>query len=77
MLHAKAFHGRPYDGHTLGTVIVETQALTSVEIKRVYVDKGYIGHDAPISLQVYHSGPKRGIHGQIKKELRRRAASSP
>ncbi len=40
VLHAKAFHGRPYDGHTLGTVITETQALTGVEIKRVYVDKG-------------------------------------
>ena len=37
MLHAKAFHGNPYDGHTLGTVIAETQALTGREIERVYV----------------------------------------
>ncbi len=77
MLHAKAFHGRPYDGHTLGTVITETQALTGVEIKRAYVDKGYVGHDAPKPLRVYRSGQKRGVFGQIKKELRRRAAIEP
>ena len=57
VLHAKAFHGRPYDGHTLGTVIAETQALTGVEIKRVYVDKGYIGHDAPMLVQAAGNDP--------------------
>ena len=77
MLHAKAFHGRPFDGHTLATVITETQALTSVEIKRAYVDKGYVGHGAPKPLRVYRSDQKRGVHGQIKKELRRRAAIEP
>ena len=77
MLHAKAFHGRSYDGHTLGTVIAETQALTGVEIKRAYVDKGYVGHDAPKPLRVYRSGQKRGVFGQIKRELRRRAAIEP
>ncbi len=77
VLHAKAFHGRPYDGHTLDTVIAETQALTGVEIKRAYVDKGYLGHDAPKPLRVYRSSQKRGVHGQIKKELRRKAAIEP
>ena len=74
MLHAKAFHGNPYDGHTLKAVIEETQKLTGREIERVYVDKGYRGHDAPKPLRVFRSGQKRGVHGQIKKELRRRAA---
>ncbi len=77
VLHAKALHGRPYDGHTLGAVITETQDLTGVEIKRAYVDKGYVGHNAPKPLRVYRSGQKRGVHGQIKKELRRRAAIEP
>ena len=77
MLHAKALHGRPYDGHTLGAVITETQDLTGVEIKRAYVDKGYVGHNAPKPLRVYRSGQKPGVHGQIKKELRRRAAIEP
>ena len=51
ILHAKAFAGNPYDGHTLGNVIAETQALTGREIERVYVDKGYRGHDAPETAQ--------------------------
>ena len=74
VLHAKAFHGNPYDGHTLGNVIEETQAMTGVEIQRVYVDKGYRGHDAPKPLRVFRSGQKRGVFGVIKKELRRRSA---
>ena len=75
--HAKAFHGRPYDSHTLATILSETQALTGVEIKRAYVDKGYVSHNAPKPLRVYRSGRMRGTRGQIKKELRRRAAIEP
>ena len=74
ILHAKALPGNPYDGHTLGQVIEETEALTGREIERTYVDKGYQGHDAPRPLRVFKSGQKRGVHGQIKKELRRRSA---
>jgi len=74
ILHAKALPGNPYDGHTLGQAIEETQALTGREIERAYVDKGYQGHDAPKPLRVFKSGQKRGVHGQIKKELRRRSA---
>ena len=66
--------GNPYDGHTLGQAIEETEALTGREIERAYVDKGYQGHDAPKPLRVFKSGQKRGVHGQIKKELRRRSA---
>jgi transposase, IS5 family len=74
VLHAKALPGNPYDGHTLREVIEETQALTGREIERAYVDKGYRGHDASIPWRVFKSGQKRGVHGQIKKELRRRSA---
>ena len=74
ILHAKALPGNPYDGHTLRQAIQETEALTGREIERVYVDKGYQGHDAPKPLRVFRSGQKRGVHGQIKKELRRRSA---
>ena len=55
-------------------MIEETQALTGREIERVYVDKGYRGHDAPKPLRVFRSGQKRGVHGAIKRELRRRSA---
>lgn len=74
VLHAKALPGNPYDGHTLAEVIAETEKLTGREIERAYVDKGYRGHHAPKPLRVFLSGQKRGVHGQIKKDLRRRSA---
>ena len=58
-------------------MIGETEALTGREIERAYVDKGYVGHDAPKPGRVFRSGQKRGGHGQIKKELRRRSAIEP
>ncbi len=77
ILHAKALPGNPYDGHTLREVIEETEVLTGREIERAYVDKGYRGHDAPKPYRVFKSGQKRGVHGQIKRELRRRSAIEP
>lgn len=77
VLHAAALPGNPYDGHTLRAVIEDTQRLTGREIERVYVDKGYRGHDAPNPRRVFISGQKRGVFGTIKRELRRRSAIEP
>lgn len=62
---------------TLRAVIEDTQRLTGREIERVYVDKGYRGHDAPKPRSVFISGQKRGVFGAIKRELRRRSAVEP
>ena len=43
MLHAKALHGNPFDGHTLGPVVADMEKLTGVEARRIHVDKGYLG----------------------------------
>lgn len=72
--HMKAFHGNPYDGHTLKEVIAEMEDWTGIEVERIYLDKGYQGHDYPNKFKVYKSGQKRGITPTIKKELRRRSA---
>jgi IS5 family transposase len=77
VLHAKALPGNPYDGHTLGLIIEDTQKLTGRTIERAYVDKGYRGHHAPQPQQVFISGQKRGVFGTIKRELRRRSAIEP
>jgi transposase, IS5 family len=66
--------GNPYDGHTLGVVIEDTERLTGCEIERAYVDKGYRGHRAANPRRVFISGQKRGVFGLIKRELRRRCA---
>jgi transposase, IS5 family len=77
VLHAKSLPGNPYDGHTLKTVVEDTQALTGREIERTFVDKGYRGHDAPNPRSVFISGQKRGVFGAIKRQLRRRSAIEP
>jgi len=77
VLHAKALPGAPYDGHTLKDVLAGTIALTGRDIERAYVDKGYRGHDAQNPMRVFISGQRRGVHGQIKRELRRRSAIEP
>ncbi|MGB8486055.1 MAG: IS5 family transposase [Xanthobacteraceae bacterium] len=77
VLHAKALPGNPYDGHTLGAVIDDTQKLTGCVIERVYVDKGYRGHNASNPRRVFISGQKRGVFGGIRRELRRRSAIEP
>ena len=45
VLHAKALHGNPYDGHTLGPVITDLEKLTGVAVRRIHGDKGYRGHN--------------------------------
>ena len=42
---ANAFEGNPYDGHTLNATAENAETMTGVSIERIYVDKGYRGHD--------------------------------
>jgi transposase, IS5 family len=77
VLHAKALHGNPYDGHTLGPVVAEMQELTGVEVRRIHVDKGYRGHNHPHKFRVWISGQVRRVTKAIRREMRRRAAVEP
>ena len=74
VLHAAALPGAPYDGHTLGPVIDDTERLTGRAIERAFVDKGYRGHHTTNPQRVFISGQKRGVFGTIKRQLRRRSA---
>ena len=68
VLHAKALHGNPYDGHTLGPVVAEMEKLTGVEARRIHVDKGYRGHNHPHRFRVWISGQVRRVivrHGYL------------
>jgi IS5 family transposase len=77
VLHVKSLPGNPYDGHTLASVLEQTQALTGREIERAFADKGYRGHHAPNPRRVFISGQKRGVFGIIKRQLKRRSAIEP
>jgi transposase, IS5 family len=77
VLHAKALHGNPFDGHTLAPVIKDMEALTGVETRRIHVDKGYRGHSHPHKFRVWISGQVRRVTAAIRREMRRRAAVEP
>jgi IS5 family transposase len=77
VLHARALHGNPYDGHTLGPAIADIERLTGIEVKRVHVDKGYRGHNHPHKFRVWISGQVRRTTKVIKREMKRRAAIEP
>jgi len=77
VLHAKALHGNPFDGHTLGPVIKDMEKLTGVETRRIHVDKGYRGHNHPHKFRVWISGQVRRVTAAIRREMRRRAAVEP
>ena len=77
VLHAKALHGNPFDGHTLAPVVAELEALTGVETRRIHVDKGYRGHNHAHKFRVWISGQVRRVTAPIRREMRRRAAVEP
>jgi transposase, IS5 family len=77
LLHAKALHGNPFDGHTLGTAIADVEKNTGIEVKRIHVDKGYRGHNHPHKFRVWITGQARRVTPTIKREMKRRAAIEP
>lgn len=72
-----ALHGNPYDGHTLNDTIAGVKAITGLEPERIFLDKGYRGHDYDKPMRVYRSGQKRGLTPSIKRQLKRRSAIEP
>ena len=77
VLHAKALHGNPFDGHTLGPVIADLEKLTGVETRRIHVDKGYRGHNHTEKFRVWITGQLRRVTRPIRREMKRRAAVEP
>jgi transposase, IS5 family len=77
VLHARALHGNPFDGHTLGPMVADMEKLTGVEARRIHVDKGYRGHNHPNKFRVWISGQVRRVTASIRREMKRRAAVEP
>jgi IS5 family transposase len=77
VLHARALHGNPFDGHTLGPMVADMEKLTGIEARRIHVDKGYRGHNHPHKFRVWISGQVRRVTAAIRREMKRRAAVEP
>jgi IS5 family transposase len=56
---AQAFHGNPYDGHTLDQAITQAEMLGNFKAVDVFVDRGYRGHNYKGKGQVHIAHNKR------------------
>jgi transposase, IS5 family len=71
VLHAKALHGNPYDGHTLGPVIADLEKPTGIAVRGIHGDKGYRGHNYPDRFKVWIAGQVRRVTKAVRREMRR------
>ena len=71
----KAYHGNPYDGHTLDDAVLQAESITGFKAKEVYVDRGYRGHNyrGEAEVRIAGRGRKR-LKASVRKWLKRRSA---
>lgn len=79
ILGVKAFHGNPYDGHTLKESLEQVERLSPHQAEHVYTDGGYKKHDYDAEAEVHVD--RRLSRSKLPKSLRfwlkRRAAIEP
>ncbi len=75
---AMAHHGRPYDGHTLATVLEQIARLTGVKPEEACVDLGYRGHGLEDEdIEIILARQRRGMTPAKRKRQKRRNAIEP
>ena len=78
---ARAFHGNPYDGHTLNEQLEQATILmqdSAVKPATAFVDLGYRGVDADNpQVHIVHRGKAKRISKQQRVLLKRRQAIEP
>ncbi len=78
---ARAFHGNPYDGHTLSEQLEQASILmqdSGSKPATAFVDLGYRGVDADNpDVHIVHRGKSKRISEQERRQLRRRQAIEP
>ena len=71
----KAYHGNPYDGHTLKDAVLQAESITDLKAREIYVDRGYRGHNYKGEALVHIAGRgKRKLKASMRKWLKRRSA---
>lgn len=71
----KAYHGNPYDGHTLDDAVLQAESISGLKAKEIYVDRGYRGHDYRGDAEVRIAGRgRRRLKASLRKWLKRRSA---
>jgi len=74
---SKAFHGNPYDGHTLSKAIEQIERIAQ-RPEHIFTDQGYRGHDYNGDIQIHVDKRRRGRTAKsLWKWMKRRAAIEP
>lgn len=78
ILGALAFHGNPYDGHTLESALEQAASISGVAPERAICDLGYRGHKygGSCDIQVVNRYLKK-IAESLRKVWKRRSAIEP
>ena len=76
VLHAKALHGNPYDGHTLGPVFADLEKLTGVTAGFT-VTRAIAATTIPTGSRAGSPARSGAFTKTIQREMRRRAAVEP
>lgn len=78
---ARAFHGNPYDGHTLSEQLEQASILmqdSGVKPQTAFVDLGYRGVDVDNpDVRIVHRGKSKRISVRERGQLKRRQAIEP
>ena len=78
---ARAFHGNPYDGHTLQAQLEQATILmqgSGIKASIAYADLGYRGVEADIpEVRLVHRGKIKRLTAQQRRLLKRRQAIEP
>jgi len=74
VIGAQAFHGNPYDGHTLSEALSQAERLCDRELTgNVFVDQGYKGHNYKGSATINIARAKR-LTPKLRRWMKRRSA---
>jgi len=78
ILGAMAFHGNPYDGHTLKTALAQAESVTGVAPEKAICDLGYRGHNykGDCDIQIVNRYRKK-ITRKLQRLWKRRSAIEP
>jgi IS5 family transposase len=79
IIGAKAFHGNPFDGHTLASSLAQVEELSGHYPREAYCDKGYRGvkSEDGVRCEILIPGLRGKRTKTIKRYLKRRNAIEP
>ncbi|NIT55894.1 MAG: IS5 family transposase [Aliifodinibius sp.] len=79
ILGIRAYHGNPYDGHTLKETLSQMQRLTGWKAREAYADLGYRGHgyQGETRINIVNYRQMKKLTRAVKKWFKRRSAIEP